>query len=426
MTELHETYLERVGTGVAVAYSLAFDYISSDHVKLFVDSVEKSFTFPTTNQLLPDEAPPDGSKVIVRRVTPSNAPMVDFNIAGAITPANIDLGHQQALNVAQEAKDVVVLVLDSAEAIAASELEAAQSVLDAGAFVQDAEDAVDAAEVVRDAALDARDAAAASASEAEGYKDTVLAFVDPEGFSEDIINNSNSIAAHSVAIAENISDIQSNAASIVALPAPTLVVNSLTSTDTTKALSANQGKQLKTQLDAVAAAGGSVIELIAVQTISATVASVEFTGIPTSGYIGFKLIIEDAVANNGNTNMDVEVHTRNASNTGWNESSNSYRRASNTIQDYIAIFRIAGGGSTFAHSHTEIDIRGLGVYNRATTALVTFNIGAKGSSSVEDIQDTALITVMRMAAEQDTGLRIKPVTNSLVSGKFTLLGIKAA
>ena len=201
MTELHKTYLERVGTGVAVAYSLPFGYISEAHVKLVVDTVEKTFTFPTTNQLLPDEAPPDGSKVIIQRVTPSEDPMVDFTIAGAITPANIDLGHQQALNVAQEAKDVVVLVLDSAEAIAASEIAAEQSVLDAAAFVEEAEDAVDAAEAVRDAALDARDAAATSASEAEGYKDTVLAFADPAGLTDGIAENTAAIGELQIAIA---------------------------------------------------------------------------------------------------------------------------------------------------------------------------------------------------------------------------------
>ena len=228
MTELHKTYLERVGTGVAVAYSLPFGYISEAHVKLVVDTVEKTFTFPTTNQLLPDEAPPDGSKVIIQRVTPSEAPMVDFTIAGAITPSNIDLGHQQALNVAQEAKDVVVLVLDSTEAIAASELAASQSALDAGAFVQDAEDAVDAAEAVRDAALDARNAAATSASEAEGYKDTVLAFADPDGITDGIAENT---------------------AAIAAIPAPVEIINNLTTEDADKPLAAEQGKVLKDQQD---------------------------------------------------------------------------------------------------------------------------------------------------------------------------------
>lgn len=178
-------------------------------------------------------------------------------------------------------------------------------------------------------------------------------------------------------------------------------------------------------VEAEVAGSGEVWEFIASQVVTSSVTSVEFTNLPTSGYIGFKLIVEDAVANNSNTNMDVEVHTRNAANTGWNEASNSYRRASNAVQDFIAQFRIAGGGNvSFLHGHTEIDIRGLGRYDRATTALVTFNIGAKSISSVEDIQDTALITVMRMAAEQDNGLRIKPVTNSLVSGKFSLYGIK--
>ena len=89
------------GNGSTTQYAIAFPYIRKEHVKVFVNFVDTSFTFAndTTAQL--SAAPGSGVRVEVRRITPANAPLVDYTDGSTLTAADLDTNALQQLYLDQ-------------------------------------------------------------------------------------------------------------------------------------------------------------------------------------------------------------------------------------------------------------------------------------------------------------------------------------
>ena len=94
------------GNGSTTQYAIAFPYIRKEHVKVFVNFVDTSFTFAndTTAQL--SSAPGSGVRVEVRRITPANAPLVDYTDGSTLTAADLDTNALQQLYLDQELDDI--------------------------------------------------------------------------------------------------------------------------------------------------------------------------------------------------------------------------------------------------------------------------------------------------------------------------------
>ena len=85
------------GNGSATQYTIGFPYIRKEHVKVFVNYVDTTFTFAndTTAQL--SSAPANGVRVEVRRVTPADNVLVDYTDGSTLTAADLDTNALQQL-----------------------------------------------------------------------------------------------------------------------------------------------------------------------------------------------------------------------------------------------------------------------------------------------------------------------------------------
>ena len=93
------------GNGSATQYTIGFPYIRKEHVKVFVNYVDTTFTFAndTTAQL--SSAPANGVRVEVRRVTPADNVLVDYTDGSTLTAADLDTNALQQLYLDQELDD---------------------------------------------------------------------------------------------------------------------------------------------------------------------------------------------------------------------------------------------------------------------------------------------------------------------------------
>lgn len=143
-------------TGPQASYVFAFPYLDPAHVKFYVDDVAASFSLQNANpdsggEVVPVTAPGASASVVVVRETPSG-PLVDFQGASLLTEEDLDTANRQALYVAEEATDIVILN----EAVSASALVVANAVTDVVTNAQAASEAArDAAVVAQGAAEDA-------------------------------------------------------------------------------------------------------------------------------------------------------------------------------------------------------------------------------------------------------------------------------
>jgi hypothetical protein len=93
------------GNGSATQYTIGFPYIRKEHVKVFVNYVDTTFTFAndTTAQL--SSAPANGVRVEVRRQTPADNVLVDYTDGSTLTAADLDTNALQQLYLDQELDD---------------------------------------------------------------------------------------------------------------------------------------------------------------------------------------------------------------------------------------------------------------------------------------------------------------------------------
>lgn len=100
------SYVQYTGNGVLTNYSVTFPYIDQDHVVVTVDGVAPTFSWVNSTTVAITPAPTNGSLVELRRITPSDAPFIDFQDGAILTETQLDTNALQALYVAEEGNDV--------------------------------------------------------------------------------------------------------------------------------------------------------------------------------------------------------------------------------------------------------------------------------------------------------------------------------
>ena len=105
------SFLARVtytADGTTPTFSFSFSYIAKSHVKAYVDNVEDTgITFPTDSSVTLSSTPSNGATVLIKRVTPTDARLVDFQDGSVLTSADLDQSADQNFNIAQETADNV-------------------------------------------------------------------------------------------------------------------------------------------------------------------------------------------------------------------------------------------------------------------------------------------------------------------------------
>lgn len=99
------SYEQYVGDGSTTIFSVPFEYISRDHVDVQVDNVSVDFTWATASTVELEEAPADGAVVDVRRTTPRDDRLVDFQDANNLTEQELDDSARQFFFLCQEIVD---------------------------------------------------------------------------------------------------------------------------------------------------------------------------------------------------------------------------------------------------------------------------------------------------------------------------------
>ena len=86
-------------------FTIAFPYIKEEHVNVYVNFVDTSFTFHNATTARLSSAPASGTRVEVRRVTPPSAVLVDYADGSTLTASDLDTSNLQHLYLAQEERD---------------------------------------------------------------------------------------------------------------------------------------------------------------------------------------------------------------------------------------------------------------------------------------------------------------------------------
>lgn len=99
------SYVAYTGNGSTTQFSVAMPYIRKEHVHVYVNYVEQSFTWVTTTTIQLASAPANGVRVEVRRITPAILPLVDFTDGSTFVAADLDVSNLQHLYIEQELDD---------------------------------------------------------------------------------------------------------------------------------------------------------------------------------------------------------------------------------------------------------------------------------------------------------------------------------
>ena len=107
------SYLSKItytSTGVNT-YAIPFSYIAKEYVKVYVDGVLKTqdtdFTINAQDNVdfSIGTAPANGASILIKRQTPTDARLVDFQDGSVLTESDLDKSADQNFNIAQEVLD---------------------------------------------------------------------------------------------------------------------------------------------------------------------------------------------------------------------------------------------------------------------------------------------------------------------------------
>jgi len=103
------SYLSRVyytANGATNTFAIPFTYILTSHIKAFVNGTEDaSITFPTSSTVTLSSTPANGAIVLIKRVTPTNAKLVDFQDGSVLASTDLDKATDQNFFISQETID---------------------------------------------------------------------------------------------------------------------------------------------------------------------------------------------------------------------------------------------------------------------------------------------------------------------------------
>lgn len=137
MTYAARTYF--VGDGTTKIFAVAFPYMLSSHVHVFINGAENTaFTWPTSSTIQMTVAPAADAQVLVQRITPDDAARAVIQ-TGTILPADINLDVTQGLYIDQEHDDSITsatgLVATATAAATAAQAAASTAVSTAAGYL---------------------------------------------------------------------------------------------------------------------------------------------------------------------------------------------------------------------------------------------------------------------------------------------------
>ena len=101
-------FLARVsftGNGSTTQYSLPFSYIATTHIKAYLDNVETALFSVSGSTVTFNTAPANAVAILIKRVTPTDARLVDFQDGSVLTESDLDQSADQNFFIAQESSD---------------------------------------------------------------------------------------------------------------------------------------------------------------------------------------------------------------------------------------------------------------------------------------------------------------------------------
>ena len=91
--------------GNTSTFAITFSFIDSTHVKVFLDGVATTnFTVSGSNVVM-NSNPANATVVMIKRETPTNARLVDFQDGSVLTESDLDKSADQNFFIAQEIND---------------------------------------------------------------------------------------------------------------------------------------------------------------------------------------------------------------------------------------------------------------------------------------------------------------------------------
>lgn len=106
------SYVDYVGDGSTNTFSIPFPYLSEAHIKIYINDVlyatgseEEKVTWSTPNTVILTDTPSAQSKIRVKRETPRDDRLVDYQNAGTFNEAEMDKDSNQLLYIFQETSD---------------------------------------------------------------------------------------------------------------------------------------------------------------------------------------------------------------------------------------------------------------------------------------------------------------------------------
>jgi hypothetical protein len=103
MAYSYKTYLGV--DGQTTLFTFPFSYLSDKHISVTVDGEPVIFSFLNTGTVVLASAPPEGSTVEIRRTTPKDSPLVDFQDGALLREVPLDILTLFSLYMAQEVFD---------------------------------------------------------------------------------------------------------------------------------------------------------------------------------------------------------------------------------------------------------------------------------------------------------------------------------
>ena len=104
------SFLARVtytGNGSTTGYAIPFSYIATTHIQAFIDNVQTTAFSIAGSTLTFNSAPANSAVITIKRVTPTDARLVDFTDGSVLTEADLDQSADQNFFLSQETKDNV-------------------------------------------------------------------------------------------------------------------------------------------------------------------------------------------------------------------------------------------------------------------------------------------------------------------------------
>ncbi|WAW10006.1 phage tail fiber protein [Oxalobacter vibrioformis] len=112
-------------------FTFHFPFLAPEHIHVEVDKVPVSFTFLNKGVIQTASVPPQGSDVVVRRITPREESVVDFVDGALLREEPLDLLNIFYLYIVQETVDQAEMALEVSQGIDAKAQEALDKVNDA-------------------------------------------------------------------------------------------------------------------------------------------------------------------------------------------------------------------------------------------------------------------------------------------------------